>query len=504
MGRRRALALDAESLADVFAHVADGLQVLSPEFEYLYINPVAAAHGQRTPEQLIGQRMVEAYPGIDESEMFGHLQDVLRDGGEHRMENEFVFPSGERRWFELRIARVPAGVMILSIDITERKALDRRATQQERLAAVEQLAGGLAHELNNLLTVIRTHGELAKEELGPSHPAFLDVDRMLEGAERAGDLSRQLLAFAQSSPEPAERVDVETTVSRLGRLLTRSLGPKVKLTVELEPPVGAVDLVPGQLEQLVVNLAVNGRDAMPDGGELSIRCRAVTQDEPLEVARGAPLSPGDYVCIVVSDRGVGMDEATQERLFEPFFTTKEGRGGGLGLATCHGIVRRAGGAIRVYSKPGAGSCFEVYLPAAGAMRSLRAGAPTPPGPAPESACVMVVDDQPDVRRAVARLLRRAGYRVFEAADGEEALAKAEALGDALDLVLSDVVMPRMGGFELVERLRERAPAVRTLLMSGHAPEVVHREPDTVRIPMLTKPFTPAALRLAIRTALAGD
>jgi PAS domain S-box-containing protein len=397
-----------------------------------------------------------------------------------------------------------AGIVVNSRDVTEERALGTQLLQAQKMEAVGQLAGGVAHDFNNLLTVITSYSGMLLTELPGDDSARADIEEIRRAAERAAGLTRQLLAFSRQQVLEPQVLDVNAVVRDIEKMLHRVLREDVRLETALAPGLGRVYADAGQLEQLIVNLAVNARDAMPDGGALTIETADVELDA--DYARlHAEVTPGPYVMLAVSDAGVGMDAATQARIFEPFFTTKAvGQGTGLGLSTVYGIVKQSGGHIAVYSEPGVGTTFKVYLP-----RHDSAEAPLPSngtGPVVHrgAGTVLLVEDEAAVRVAARRILERAGYSVLEAADGREALHVCDARGRSatpIDLLLTDMVMPEMSGRELAARFRELHPTGAIAFMSGYTQDAVLRqgvlEPGAV---FVQKPFTPESLTRKLHEA----
>jgi PAS domain S-box-containing protein len=384
---------------------------------------------------------------------------------------------GKRR--VLRVNGAPLGpsagagaTMVLSIeDVTEHRVLEEQLAHAQRLEGLGRLAGGVAHDFNNLLTVVLSNAQLAADEIPPGSPLRDLVEPIREAAQRGTALTRQLLAFAKKQVVSPAALDLGAVVRGLGRLLQRLLGERVVLGVRLDPDTWRVWMDPGQLEQVLVNLAVNARDAMPEGGRLTLTARNEVLTATEAWSRG--LAPGDYVHLVVTDTGHGMDESTRVRVFEPFFTTKGDRGTGLGLATCLGIAQQSGGAIWVESEPGRGASFHLLLPRhADAEEAASVPATTPPPSVP--ATVLVVEDDDGVRRAAARSLRRAGYGVLTASSGPEALRLAAEHGGPIDLLLSDVGLPGMSGPELAARLAAERPGLRVAFVSGYAADEAER------------------------------
>ena len=378
---------------------------------------------------------------------------------------------------------------------------DVRLMHANRMQSIGRLAGGIAHDFNNLLTSILTSAEMAREALPDEHGIRPDLEEIRRAGTRASELTRQLLAFARRDVSRPRVIDVNMLVGSLATMLHRLLGETITLRITLGEALPLVLADPAQLEQVIVNLAVNARDAMVHGGELQLR----TARGPAHWHGGKEGAPGGVV-LEVQDSGIGMSEEVRVRLFEPFYTTKTpGRGTGLGLATCQAIVSAHGGEIEVESALGLGSTFRVWLPATDVVDESRATAEHPaPLPAPRDAprTILLVEDDADVRGSTARALRRAGYAVLEAIDGEDALQLMAARSVTIDLILTDIVMPRMGGAELVRRLSAQCPDAHVIYMSGYppdAPEVVQVEAMGVHV--MEKPYTPAILLFEIRLKL---
>jgi PAS domain S-box-containing protein len=392
----------------------------------------------------------------------------------------------------------------------ERERTDRRARQTQRLESLGQLVGGVAHDFNNLLNVIQGYADFTAEEIQPlaaDDPrlaqVLYDIEQVQAAAQQAARLTRQLLTFARHEVTRPEVLDLDEAVQGAVELLRRTLGEHIELGINPDPELWPVKADRGQLEQVLLNLAVNARDAMPGGGRLTIDTGNVEVDETY--ASGRPgLNPGRYVRLRVSDSGVGMDRATLDRLFEPFFTTKpKGRGTGLGLATVYGIVTGAGGTIDVYSEPGLGTAFSVLLPAtADVAGETEAPAARPVSPDGQGETVLLVEDEASLRDLTSRILTRHGYRVHAMATGTKAVELARVPGQAIDLLLTDVVMPEMMGNEVAAAVRAIKPGVPALYMSGYAEPILdsHGVP-ALSIDILEKPFTEAALLTRVRQAL---
>ena len=393
-------------------------------------------------------------------------------------------------------------------DVSDRKRLEEELRHAQRLEAVGRLAGGVAHDFNNLLTVILSYCQLSLSELEPDAPTRVYAEETRHAAERAAALTRQLLTFSRKQVLQPKAVRLNEVVSGTETLIRRLIGPEIRTRVRLGAEAGIVLADPGQLEQVVVNLAVNARDAMPDGGDLTIETGAVTVHAPM--ARWPGLESGSYATLFVSDTGVGIDDDVRMHIFDPFFTTKEPtKGTGLGLATVYGIVKQTGGFIFVESAKDAGALFAIFLPRVveradtpphGHMPVSLGSAPVPRA-AGHGARVLLVEDDESVRAATRRVLELAGFAVVEAASGRDALATMDADPRAIDVVLSDVAMPEMSGRDLQRALLERGSRVPVILASGYAdPDVGEVVPGTL---MLQKPLDAATLTAALASALGG-
>jgi PAS domain S-box-containing protein len=388
----------------------------------------------------------------------------------------------------------------VGIDVTERQRLEMHLRQAQKMEAIGKLAGGVAHDFNNLLTAIVGFGEMARAHLDVREPARADIDQVLNAARSAGSLTRQLMAFSRMQMLQPQVLDLNTIVTRLEAMLRRTIGDDVKLLTRLDPHVGHVNADPGQIEQVVMNLVVNGRDAMAHGGTITIETGNVSLDRAY-VATHPGSSAGPQVMIAISDTGSGMTDAVKARLFEPFFTTKEqGRGTGLGLATVYGIVKQSGGFIWVDTEVGRGTTFRVYLPRTErALDALDAPVPMAQG---GTETILLVEDQDQVRATAHAILTRNGYVVLSASSGDAALRLAEQHPGVIDLLLTDVIMPGMNGPDLARVLVGRQPDLRVLFTSGYIDRAVVRE--SVIEPghrFIQKPFSPDSLLREVRLTL---
>jgi signal transduction histidine kinase len=400
-----------------------------------------------------------------------------------------------------RLQRLPPAVARALADAgvrRERVQLQRDLAQAQKLEAIGRLAGGVAHDFNNVLTAILGSSELLLLDTPAGATTREEVEIIRDAALRAQELIRQLLAFSARQVLQPAVVDLNDLIKNLGRMLRRLIGEDLMLEIELAQDLGAVRVDAGQVEQVLVNLAVNARDAMPDGGRLSIRTANVALTDAGE------LPDGRYVLIEVSDTGIGMDEDTVARVFEPFFTTKErGKGTGLGLATVYGIVRQSGGQINVSSAPGTGTTFRIHLPRVDAPVDAARVATPVTAPAAGTETILVAEDEQMVRVLIRKVLEQAGYTVLLGDGGAEALQLAERHTGRIHLLVTDVVMPGMNGPELARRLLERRPETKVLFLSGYADDAVERHgvlaPGTA---FMQKPFSPSALAARVREVLA--
>ena len=384
-------------------------------------------------------------------------------------------------------------------DITKQRNLEDQLRQAQKMEAIGRLAGGVAHDFNNLLGVIIGYSELALDQLGPATAVRGQVEQIRKAGERATALTRQLLAFSRQQVLDTKTLNLNAIISDMVQMLLRLIGEDVELHTKLDPELHSIRGDQGQIEQVIMNLAVNARDAMPDGGKLIIETHNVKVEED-EMPRRAPMVPGEYILLTISDTGVGMNAETQAHIFEPFFTTKaQGKGTGLGLATVYGVVKQSGGYIWVYSEPGLGATFKVYLP-----RVLEEAQPSPPFDIGDSChgteTILVVEDEVSLRTFACTLLKNSGYTVLEAGDGEEALALAGKHKLPIHLLLTDMIMPGMKGPVVAERLATVHPEAKVLFMSGYTGFVSRGliDPNAALVP---KPFTREELLRKIRQVL---
>jgi PAS domain S-box-containing protein len=436
--------------------------------------------------------------------------DEYRDAGASTLFNRLIEEKATRRDggsipVELAIApvRLSTGLFFSAFvrDISDRKRLEEDLHAAQRLEAIGKLAGGIAHDFNNLITAIVGYISSVQEALIPGSPAYEDTLEIRRAADRATGLVQQLLAFARKRVVQPRIVDINELVRSIDRMLRRLIGENIQLETTLDRGIWPVRADPGQLEQVLVNLTVNARDAMPTGGRIDIQSANVVIAAPPLGETSIP--PGYYVMIAVTDNGVGMDEATLTHIFEPFFTTKKaGQGTGLGLATCYGIVKQASGFIRATSTPGIGSTFRIYLPRAEASAEnaapALAGKPSNTG----NETILLVEDEYQVRRLIERALRQQGYNLITATNGAEAIETSKQYSSEIHLLLTDVVMPEVGGREAAAQIRTQRPDIRVIYMSGYSEELVRLQGElTESAAFIAKPFAPDELRRVVRDVL---
>jgi PAS domain S-box-containing protein len=430
------------------------------------------------------------------------------DGQPYDIEHRVVRPDGGVRWVHEKAAILrdveggPLRLVGTVQDITERRLLEEQLRQSQKMEAIGRLAGGIAHDLNNALTAIAGYAELALGEVASDHAARADVEEIRRAAERAGSVTRQLLAFSRKQLLEPRVFDLNDTIAGICRLLSRLLGADVEVQTRLSS--GSLHVLgdPGQIEQAVINLAVNARDAMPDGGRLLLASARETIDEAF--ARSHPPMPaGQYIVLRVSDSGHGMPQETQARIFEPFFTTKDvGKGTGLGLSMVYGTLKQIGGFIFVDSEVNRGTTFHLYFPAAASREADVANAPAP-GRSERHGheTLLIAEDEPSVRSLVASALRHDGYRLLIAGSAEDALSLADAHDGPIDLLLTDAMMPGKSGVELASLMRARHAGIPVILMSGYTEETLDVPGPNEPIELLQKPFSPRELRRRIREVL---
>jgi len=475
----------------------------------LDVNPALVAMlGYPSGAELVGSNLANLY--ADSQQWFG-LADYLRSLQKfHGLNADWI--RRDRSVISVRLSgrafRNEANTIFFELfaeDVTERRALEQQLRQAQKMEAVGRLAGGIAHDFNNLLMVISGYSEFLLERVGTDPTLRGHAQEIANAAERATSLTRQLLAFSRKQMLAPKIVDLNSVVTENVKMLTRLIGEDIDLVMVPGPDIGAVKADPGQIEQVIMNLAVNARDAMPHGGKLTIETANVTLDA--NYARfHAPVKPGDYVMLAISDTGMGMDPDTQAHIFEPFYTTKGLKGTGLGLSTVYGIVKQSEGYIWLYSEAGKGTSFKIYLPRFSATGEALATQPALAAdaeqPSPGHETILLVEDEENLRRLARQSLETQGYSVIDAADGASAIKISQAHKGPIHLLLTDVIMPGMNGRELANQLSPTRPEMRVLYMSGYTENHIgHNGTLDQGITLLQKPFTLPALKAKVREVL---
>jgi PAS domain S-box-containing protein len=499
-------------LSRVVEQTSDSILITDPDGTITYVNPAFESVSGYSKDEVIGQNPRILKSGHQDVAFYRRMWDTLARGevwkgrlvnrrkdGEIFQEDATIGPVRDAS------GRVVSYVAAKR-DITNEMNLERHLAQAQKMEAIGRLAGGVAHDFNNLLGVILGYGEMARRGLSEDHPLAAKVDQIVKAAERAAGLTRQLLAFSRTQVLETRIVDLNALVSNLEAMLVRLIGEDIVLKTTLAPGLGLVKVDPGQIEQVLMNLVVNARDAMPDGGHLAIETQRAEFDAEY-VERHIEARAGPYAMLAVSDTGVGMEAATQAHMFEPFFTTKgPGRGTGLGLSTVYGIVKQSGGHIWCYSEVGVGTTFKIYLPLV--ERGASSARPTPrpvPVPLPRGReTILLIEDEQSLRELLCETLEGGGYTVLVANGGEQALRISEEYAGAIQLIVTDVIMPGLTGRQAAETIKLARSEVQILFISGYVGDALARqgvfEPQAK---FLSKPFTSDALLRKVREVLDG-
>jgi len=472
---------------------------------FLRVNQAAVRLYGYSYEEFENMSILAIRPDSEREKAMAYVREMEDGTQEHGF---WLHQAKDGKTFEVEIishALVYAGKrvrLVVAQDISERRNLELQLRQALKMEAIGRLAGGVAHDFNNLLMVIKGHTELLLNVLPPSDHVARKIEQIDRSADRAAALTRQLLAFSRMQVLQLQVINLNSIVEEMGKLLPRLIGEDIELVVRGDQQLGAIRADASQMEQIIMNLAVNSRDAMPNGGKLVIETRNAELDQTYTASHPL-MKPGAYIQLTVSDSGCGMDAETQSHIFEPFFTTKEkGKGTGLGLATVYGIVKQSGGFIWVYSELGKGTCFKIYIPRVDQVEE-HSGAPVPTAEVPTGTeTVLLTEDEQDVREIAREFLESGGYKVVEAKDASEAVQLARQHSGAIDLLVTDMVMPGMTGQELAVQLQREYPGLCIVFMSGYsehaATEMANADP-TVRL--LSKPFSRGALLRTVREIL---
>jgi two-component system cell cycle sensor histidine kinase/response regulator CckA len=499
-----------------FADAPVGVALLDREGRFDEANRALGRLFGLPPADLIGRLLVDFLPESEARPVARRLADAAANPQTATAPIEVRLKSPRERSATLFVSRLDApeaakgGLILHFIDTTEQKSLETQFAQSQKMQAVGQLAGGVAHDFNNLLTAMIGFCDLLLLRFRPGDPSFADIMQIKQNANRAANLVRQLLAFSRQQTLQPRVLSITDVLAELSHLLRRLIGENIELKVVHGRDLGLIKVDQGQLEQVIINLAVNARDAMAAGGTLTIRTSNVTTTA--SVRRGHEvMARGDYVLIEVVDTGIGIPKENLERIFEPFFSTKEvGSGTGLGLSTVYGIVRQTGGFVFVESEPGKGATFAIYLPRLAAADAAAAQR-VEPSEAPQgrdltgAGTVLLVEDEDPVRLFSARALRNKGYRVIEAKSGEAALELITSGKEQIDLLITDVVMPRMDGPALVKHVRETHPDMKVIFISGYTEDAFRKRLDTdTQIHFLPKPFSLKQLAGKVKEVIVAE
>jgi two-component system cell cycle sensor histidine kinase/response regulator CckA len=479
-----------ERMRQIFAHVSDALFIVDDAGAIVDANPAATTLTGKSFEELRTMALSAVLPEVDADDA---------PDGRSRLSNS----SGPSRVLDIQAARFAPGVRVYTVrDLTKQRQLEEELAQSRKMDAIGQLAGGVAHDFNNLLTVIMSYSSLLLGDIDASDPRRQDVQEISDAAERAAALTGQLLAFSRKQVMHTRPININTVITGLEKMLRRLIGEDIELAISLGDPLHLVNADPGQLEQVVINLAVNARDAMPNGGKLRITTSNAGLP-PDSRGKRAEASANGHVMLSVVDNGIGMTREIQQRVFEPFFTTKEqGKGTGLGLATVYGIVTQSGGEVRLNSKPKSGTTFSIYFPALTTAVESQPAVAEPQSVPRGHETVLIVEDDASLRALAARVLESSGYKVLLARNGVEALALCAGYPGTIDLVASDVVMPEMSGRPLVEKLAETRAETKVLFMSGYTDDdVMRRGVLDGRTAFIQKPFTATHFATKVRDVL---
>ncbi len=499
----------------LFDSLMEGCQIFDYDLIYLYINKAAEHQNRRPNSELLGQCYKEMWPGIEETEVYRLILDTLQNRRPNTIENEFNFPDGEKGWFELRISPVPEGVFVMSLDITQRKLLslklkevEKRKYQAQKMESIGHLAGGIAHDFNNNLTVILGYTEMALSSVAQDSDLIRILREIKKTAKLSAELTQHLLGFARKQNAIPLTVNLNEEIDGSLNFIRRIVGEDITISWAPGKDLYTIKIDPNQLHQILTNLSVNARDAIETIGEISIETGNVTIEETLS-AEHYGLTPGNYAVISFSDNGSGMDRETQQQIFDPFFTTKKrGEGTGLGLSTVYGIIRQNNGFINVYSEPGKGTTFRIYL-AEHREKEIEKKRDLSPEKHPFQSrgkeTILIVDDDESVLTITGEILETMGYRVLTSGDPLDAIETVRRAEDSIDLLITDVVMPNMTGAELSEKIGELNSDIKILYVSGYTANIIARRGLVgEEVNFLAKPYSMTDLGRKIRSVLGPE
>lgn len=482
----------------------EGIQIIDYDWRYVYLNAAAARHAQRDIESLLGQAMEVAYPGIQKMPVYALIREVMDRRTPRHLENEFVYPDGGKCWFEIFLEPHAAGVLIRSIDISHRKKIEEQYMYSQKLEAIGRLAGGVAHDFNNKLGIMMLYCEMAQ-----STPAAMQdpeisryVENILVAINQATALTKQLLAFGRKQVLDVKIVNLNEVLKSSTENLGSIIGAQIEMKLHLEKDLWKVRVDKSQIEQVILNLVINSRDSIADTGVITIETANAELDKAY-ASRHHDVVPGEYVMMSISDNGSGMTPEVREKLFEPFFTTKEmGKGTGLGLAAVHGIVKQSRGHIWAYSEVGIGTSFKIYFPRVMDKVEVKVIESQDTNIKGKGERILLVEDDALLKEAFQQTLTAAGYHVISAGDADEAQVVFCSEGKEVDLLLTDVVLPRANGNELAKLLRAMKPDLKVAFMSGYTENsIVHHGVLDTESVLIQKPITTQNLLITVRRIL---
>ncbi|HTZ74505.1 MAG TPA: PAS domain S-box protein [Candidatus Aquilonibacter sp.] len=506
---RRRLTEREEFFQLISENVADMIAVVDASGKRLYNSPSYHRVLGYTQEELKSIASLEQIHPDDQQLVSDVIAETRRTGIGRRIEFRMRHKHGHWVHLESTASVVPDAsghvdrLIVVNREISERRRLEEQLRQSQKMEAIGRLSGGVAHDFNNLLGVIIGYGEILEERIDSANPLRASVDQILKAGRRAASLTRQLLAFSRQQVLEPKVLRLNAVVADMEKMLRRMIGEDVELTISLGPSLGRIRADQGQIEQVIMNLAVNSRDAMPNGGKLVIETMNFEIDRAFAARYAYPVLAGPYILLTVADSGTGMDAATQQRIFEPFFTTKEkGKGTGLGLSTVYGVVKQSSGYIDVYSTLGKGTTFNIYLPRTDSSEGDDGHDAGPATATRGTETILLVEDEDTLRALTKNLLELNGYTVLEAANGAAALEISDRAPGEIHLLLTDVVMPGINGRVLADQLKSKRPGIKTMFMSGYTGQRVGEEtifrPGTI---FLQKPFSREQLARKVRDAL---
>jgi two-component system, cell cycle sensor histidine kinase and response regulator CckA len=495
----------ADALKLAIDNHSEGIQILDDAWHYVYLNHAAAAHGKSSVYELLGRRMTDCFPGLADTPLWRDLNYVLESGNARRIESEFTYPDGERRWFELHIERHAHGVLIRSLDVTERKRMEGQLRQAQRMETIRRMTAAIAHEFNNKLSIVLMSVQMARETIAESNPETArELSQAIAAARGATDLVQRLQSLARKpllNPcvfDPGERL------TAFQAELETLFGARHPIRLNVCEPAPFLYADPSALDDALLHLCTNARDALPEGGPITIEVAPVTLTADFPGEPG-PITPGPFLLIEVKDAGVGMDRATLEQIFEPFFTTRADRGhAGLGLSIVQGFVHQSNGYIRVDSEPGQGSTIRMYLPAGHSSAAPALPSPPPARVVGGSETILLVDDETPLRQALAATLESAGYTVLPAGDAREAEQLFGLHRSRIQLLFTDILLGDRPGDLLAAALKELAPELKVLYMSGSVANFLKSD-DSLKdgYVLIHKPSLPADILRTVRDVLDG-